>query len=107
MLTGAAWVQEPLNGHATRFYEAFGMAKPVFSRICHELEVRCGLRNSKPLGLGEKVVIYLRICRTGDSHRDIRERFQHLPGTISTYVHTYLLDNHTEHGIGFFRRYSI
>ena len=83
------------------------MAKPVFSQLCHELEVHCGLRNSKLLGLEEKVVIFLQICRMGDSHREIRERFQHASGTILTYVHTYLLDNNTEHEIGFFDQYSI
>jgi len=105
ILTGAAWVQELPNGHAT--YEALGMAKPVFSQLCQELEVHCGLRNSKLLGLEEKVAIFLRICRTGDSHREIRELFQHAPGTILTYVHAYPLDNNTEHGIGFFSRHSI
>ena len=107
ILTSAAWVQELLNGHATRFYEALGMAKPVFSRLCRELEEHCGLRNSKFLGLEEKVAIFLRICRTGDSHREIRERFQHAPGTISKYVRAYLLDNNTERRIGSFERYSI
>ena len=83
ILTGATWVCELLNGHATRFYEALGMAKPVFIRLCHELHEHCGLRDSKHLGLAEKVAIFLRMCRTGDSHREIRERFQHAPGTIS------------------------
>jgi len=31
ILTGAAWVQELLNGHETWFYDALGMAKPAFS----------------------------------------------------------------------------
>ena len=79
------------------------MAKPVFSQLCHELEDHCGLRNSKFLSLEEKVVIFLRICQTGDSHQEIRERFQHAPGTISTYVCTYLLGNSTERGVGFFK----
>ena len=107
VLTGAAWVQELLNGHAMRFYDALGMAKPVFLQLCHELEDHCGLRNSKFLGIEEKVAIFLRICRTGDSHREIRERFQHTPGTISMYACSYLPDNDTERTTGFFRRYSI
>lgn len=85
--TGSAWVQELLNGHATRFHEALGMAKPAFLQLCHELQEHCGLQNSKHLGLAEKVAIFLRICRTGDSHREIREHFQHAPGTISMYVY--------------------
>ena len=30
ILTRAAWVQELLNGHEMRFYDALGMAKPAF-----------------------------------------------------------------------------
>jgi len=59
ILTGAVWVQELLNGHVTRFYKALGMVKPMFSWLCHELEVCCGLQNSKFLGLEEKVMIFL------------------------------------------------
>lgn len=86
VFTGAAWVRELLNGHEMRFYEALGMVKAVFLRLCDELQEHSGLQNSKYLGLTEKVAIFLRICRTGDSQREIRERFQHAPGTISTYV---------------------
>ena len=106
IFTGAAWVQELLNGHETRFYEALGMAKPVFLQLCHELQEDSGLQNSKYLGLAEKVAIFLRICRMGDSQRETRERFQHAPGTISTYVCASSLNRNTEHEIGFFMRYS-
>ena len=44
-LTGSAWVQELLNGHATRFHEALGMAKPTFLQLCRELQEHCGLQN--------------------------------------------------------------
>ena len=107
ILTGAAWVRELLNGHGRWFYEALGMTKPVFLQLCHELREHCGLRDSKYLGLMEKVAIFLRICRTGDSHREIRERFQHAPGTISMYVCTNLVNRDADHGTVFFDRYSI
>ena len=68
ILYGATWVQELLNGHAMRFYDALGMAKPVFIQLCYELQEHCGLQNSKYLGIAEKVAIFLRVCRTGDSH---------------------------------------
>ena len=42
-LTSATWVRELLNGRAMWFYQVLGMAKPVFLRLCHELENRCGL----------------------------------------------------------------
>ena len=106
IFTGAAWVQELLNGHDVRFYETLGMAKPVFVQLCHELQEHSGLQNSRHLGLEEKVTIFLRMCRTGDSHRETRERFQHAPGTISTCVRVYSLDINTERKIGFFTRYS-
>jgi hypothetical protein len=106
ILTGATWVRELLNGHETRFYEALGMAKHVFLQLCHELQEHCGLQNSRYLGLVEKLAMFLRICRTGDSHREIRERFQHAPGTISMYVYPNLLDRNIEREIGFSTRYS-
>ena len=96
VFTGAAWIEELLNGHATRFYDALGMAKPVFLQLCCELREHCGLRSSKHLGLVEKVAIFLRICRTGGSHREIRERFQHAPGTISMYVCVDLFDKNAD-----------
>jgi len=68
ILTGSAWVQELLNGHATRFHEALGMAKPTFLHLCRELQDHRGLQNSKYLGLAEKATIFFRIYRTGDSH---------------------------------------
>ena len=106
IFTGAAWVQELLSGHETWFYEALGMAKPVFSQLCHELQEYSGLWNPKHLGLVEKIAIFLQICRTGGSQREIRERFQHAPGTISMFVGVNLLDRNIEHGIGFFMGYS-
>jgi len=106
IFTGAAWVQELLNGHETRFYDALGMAKPVFLQLCHELQEHSGLQNSKHLGLAEKIAIFLWICRTGGSQRETREWFQHAPGTISMYGYSNLLDGNTEREIGFFTRYS-
>ena len=97
VLTGIAWVQELLNAHEMRFYDALGMAKPVFLRLCHELEEHSGLQNSKYLGLAEKVAIFLWVCRTGGSQRDARERFQHALGTISMYVCVDLLNRNPEH----------
>jgi hypothetical protein len=62
ILTSAAWVQELLNRHATWFYKALGMVKPVFLQLCHKLEEHCGLQNSKYLSLTEKVTIFLQMC---------------------------------------------
>ena len=104
-LTGSAWVQELLNGHATRFHEALGMAKLAFLQLCRELQEHCGLQNSKHLGLAEKIAIFLPICRMGDSHREIRERFQHASGIISMYVYDNLLNGNVEHKIGSSTRY--
>ena len=105
IFTGAAWIEELLNGHPMRFYDALGMAKPVFQQLCYELQEHCGLRSSKYLGLAEKVAIFLRVCRTGGLHREIRERFQHAPGTISMYVYVDLFNRNADHETGFFERY--
>ena len=106
VFTGAAWIEELLHGHTMWFYDAFGMAKPVFIQLCHELQEHCGLQSSKRLGLAEKLAIFLRVCRMRGSHQEIRERFQHASGTISMYVHIYLFDRKTERETEFLGRYS-
>ena len=38
VFTGAAWIHELLNRHATRFSEALGIAKPVLLQLCCKLQ---------------------------------------------------------------------
>ena len=82
-LTGHAWVCELLAGHPRRFHNMIGMSKHVFHKLVNELRLYAGLRDTKHIALEEQVALFLHICRTGGSQRDIQERFQHSPGTIS------------------------
>lgn len=84
--TGADWVQELLNGDDRLFYEALGMRKPAFFQLCDELQEHCRLRNSRHLSIVEQVAIFLRMCRTGGSRREIARRFRRAPATVLRYV---------------------
>jgi hypothetical protein len=59
------------------------MPKHVFRKLVHELELHAGLKHSKHICAEEQVAIFLCICKTGCSIRDLRERFQRSPDTIS------------------------
>ena len=82
-LTGMGWLRELLTGHPVRFYDALGMPKHVFRKLVHELELHVGLKHSKHICAEEQVAIFLRLCKTGCTMRDLRERFQHSPDTLS------------------------
>ena len=43
MLMGQAWITELLCGHPARFYNMFGMHKPIFHQLCRELIIFAGL----------------------------------------------------------------
>jgi hypothetical protein len=81
-LTGMGWLRELLTGHPVRFYDALGMPKHVFRKLVHELELHAGLKHSKHICAEEQVAKFLRLCKTGSTIRDLRERFQHSPDTI-------------------------
>jgi hypothetical protein len=83
VLTGMAWLRELLTGHPVRFYDALAMPKHVFRKLVHELELHAGLKHSKHISAEEQVAIFLHLCKTGGTMRDLRERFQHSPDTIS------------------------
>jgi hypothetical protein len=83
ILTGHAWVQELLAGHPRRFYNMMGLTKPVFRQLLHELGNHAGLANSKHISSEEQLAIFLRICCTGATNRDMQEHFQHSADTIS------------------------
>jgi len=85
-LTGLAWVKELLAGHARRLHNMMGMAKHVFRRLLRELQIHGGLCDTKYVTAEEQLAIFLRVCRTGGTQRDMQERFQRSPNTISVYV---------------------
>ena len=82
-LTGLGWLRELLTGHPVRFYDALGMPKHVFRKLVHELELHAGLKHSRHICAEEQVAIFLRLCKTGCTIRNLRERFQHGSATIS------------------------
>src|SRR5882762_6847095 len=81
VLTGMAWLRELLTGHPVRFYDALAMPKHVFRKLVHELELHAGLKHSKHISAEEQVAIFLHLCKTGGTMRDLRERFQNSPDT--------------------------
>lgn len=86
ILTGMMWVRELLSGHPDRFYDAMAMPKHVFRKLVHELEMYAGLVHTKHIAAEEQVAIFLHMCKTGGTVRDMRERFQRSPDTISKCV---------------------
>jgi hypothetical protein len=83
ILTGHAWVRELLSGHPRRFHNMMGLSKPVFRRLLHELGGYAGLVHSRYISSEEQLAIFLRMCHTGGTNRDMQERFQHSADTIS------------------------
>ena len=89
-LTGMNWVRELLTGHPIRFSDALAMPKHVYLKLVKELQLYSGLTHSKHVQLKEQVALFLHFCKTGGSVRDLWERFQHSPDTISKYVDIYI-----------------
>ena len=82
-LSGAAWVQELIQGHPDHIYNELGMHLHVFLVLNHELQVLCGLEHSCDVALDEQVAIFLYMSVTGLSIRHVGECFQHSNETIS------------------------
>ncbi|KAJ3752390.1 hypothetical protein EV360DRAFT_55282 [Lentinula raphanica] len=83
ILTGRAWIQELCNGHPDRFYEQFGMYKPVFLRLLQELTSTGCLYNTRLVSATERLAIFLYFVRHGDVTRNLIERFQRSGTVIS------------------------
>lgn len=83
-LSGAAWVQELLEGHPDRIWTELGVRLHVFIILVHELRL-LGLKDGRYVGVNEQVAIFLYMCVTGLSVRHIGERFQRSNETISKY----------------------
>ncbi|KAG6824519.1 hypothetical protein H0H92_006618, partial [Tricholoma furcatifolium] len=46
LLTGE-WLKELMTGHPIRFYRQMGMERFVFRKLLHQLQQRCGLRDTR------------------------------------------------------------
>lgn len=82
-LSGELWVKELLAGHGERFHNAMGMGKQVFHALDRELRMYSGFQDTKHVSRHEQLAMFLYMCRSGAVHREVRERFQRSPGTIS------------------------
>lgn len=102
ILTGHAWVCELLAGHPRRFHNMMGISKHVFRNLVKELRAHAGLGDTRHIACEEQLAVFLRMCRTGESNRDMQERFQHSPDTISKIFHR-LLGKITS--VAFYNRY--
>lgn len=84
-LTGAAWVDELLDGHPDR--TELGVRLHVFLMLEQELRITCGVEDScRGITVKEQLAIFLYMCVTGLSVRHVGERFQRSNETISRYV---------------------
>ena len=84
-LTGMDWVQELLTGHPVWFSDALAMPKHVYWKLVEELQLYAELTHLKYVLLEEQVAMFLHFCKTRGTVRDLWERFQHSPSTISKY----------------------
>lgn len=81
-LSGQEWVEELLDGHSKRFYNALGMNKHVFRQLLQEL-IEAGLHDTRYVTAEEQLAIFLHLAVTGLAQRHLEERFQRSPDTIS------------------------
>jgi hypothetical protein len=87
ILTGALYYDEIFNSeNEKRFYEVARMDKPTFMRLISFLESKGGLRGTRNLCKGERVMIFIHVLR-GNSYRQTAERWQHSTDTIHSTIH--------------------
>ena len=82
ILTGQMWLDELLDGHPIRFYNAFGMKKHIFQRLLVQLQIQNGLVDTKYVKAEEQLAIFIYFARHGSTSRELMERFQRSPDTI-------------------------
>ena len=88
--SGQNWMTEVLNGHPIRCVNAFQMESSLFMRLCEELSLKYGLKESNRMSTIEKVGIFVYIIALGISNKDACERFQRSGETISRAFHDVL-----------------
>ncbi|XP_012846400.1 PREDICTED: uncharacterized protein LOC105966388 [Erythranthe guttata] len=88
--TGHRCLEEILNGHEVRCYQAFRLSRSVFMDFCHELAHKYGLRPTRGMSLYEEVGVFLVTCAHGVDNRLLQELFNHSGETISRHFHRVL-----------------
>ena len=81
-LSGVGWVDELMTGHPDRIKIALGMRLRVFKALLKILH-KTGYGDTKHIMLREQVAIFLHASVTGNTIRQLGERFQRANGTIS------------------------
>ncbi|KAK6147922.1 hypothetical protein DH2020_018834 [Rehmannia glutinosa] len=90
MRTGHVFIEEILNGHGKRCYQAFRLAKPVFLDLFHELTHKYDLHPTRGMSIFEEVGIFLMTCAHGVDNRLMQEILNHSGETISRHFHSVL-----------------
>ena len=86
ILTGKMYYEEVMTTrNSSRFLDVTRMTKETFCKL-KVLLMAEGLKDSKKLCAGEKMMIFLQVLK-GYSIRNIAERFQHSYSTISIVIH--------------------
>lgn len=87
-LSGRAWLNELLVGHADRIYIALGMHRHVFLALVFQIRMLGYIEAQQArIELDESLAIFLYTCVTGLAIDHVAERFQHSHTTISQYAH--------------------
>lgn len=69
-----------------RFHDKNRMDKPTFDKLLRLLRLRGGLKDSKHICAGEKLMIYISVLKKGNSNRDTAEDWQHSGSRISIII---------------------
>jgi hypothetical protein len=85
-LSGAVWIDELLYGHPHRSRQELGVTGKVFYRLLQMLVGQAVLQDTRYVTAKEQLAIFLRVVTTGESNRNVGERFQHSNETISRCV---------------------
>ncbi|KAJ6613930.1 hypothetical protein B0H10DRAFT_192463 [Mycena sp. CBHHK59/15] len=83
-LSGRAWLDELLVGHADRIYIAMGMRRHVFLALVFQIRMLGYIEAQQArIKLDESLAIFLYTCVTGLAIDHVAEQFQHSHTTIS------------------------
>ncbi|XP_039126985.1 uncharacterized protein LOC120263162 [Dioscorea cayenensis subsp. rotundata] len=85
ILTGAAYVQEILEGHEERCKREFRMEPYIFQALVDHLREKSLLCNSKRTIVKEQLPMFMYTLAHNASNRDVQERFQYSAETVSRY----------------------
>jgi hypothetical protein len=86
---GCDYVEELLQSSPKRIYDVLRMQKETFYELCRWLGENTELRSTWRISIEEQVAMFLWTINYSASSRQVKERFQHSPETVSRYVSSY------------------